>query len=326
MLAACREPLGEQLPQSAMLPKTHRPAPWKNYTYRGRYLITATLQPGRRSLSRLSGDPRAPRLELTSLGLEVERQLRAIQEENPAIRLGPWIIMPDHFHVIAVVTQTLPRSIRLYFPRLFARVSQLNAGEIGLSEVDRLFQPGVNDRVIFDDRQFKAAGDYVLDNPRRLLIKRANPDLFRIRQHLVLGGVEMAAIGNIFLLRDFHRMPVIIHRAWPAAELEEHRHRWLECAENGGVLVSPFIHPEERRVRDEGLELGARIIRLQTEGFTERFKPSGREFALCAEGRLLLLSPWPDNDPRTKITRSAALTLNSFAERLCAASLPAALR
>ncbi len=37
------------------------------------------------------------------------------------------------------------------------------------------------------------------------------------------------------------------------------------------------------------------MIKLTAKGFGERFKPQGRDFDLCAEGRLLLLSPWPDD-------------------------------
>lgn len=43
------------------------------------------------------------------------------------------------------------------------------------------------------------------------------------------------------------------------------------------------------------MDLGYPLIKLTDCGFEDRFKPRGADFDLCAEGRLLLLAPWPEN-------------------------------
>ena len=69
------------------------------------------------------------------------------------------------------------------------------------------------------------------------------------------------------------------------------------------------------------IDAGANLIIIRNEGFEERFKPSGLEFELCSEGRLLLLAPWPDKLRRSVVTRAEALEMNALAAKI--ADLPA---
>ncbi len=81
-----------------------------------------------------------------------------------------------------------------------------------------------------------------------------------------------------------------------------------------GVLVSPFINPKEKEIRDEGIKRGTGIIRIVENGFPERYKPQGKEFALCSEGRLLLIAPAEYNSRKQKLRREVCLEMNSLAE------------
>ena len=49
---------------------------------------------------------------------------------------------------------------------------------------------------------------------------------------------------------------------------------------------------------NDAIAAGHSVIQLTDKGFEERFKPKGVKFELCAQGRLLLLAPWPDNTGR----------------------------
>lgn len=180
-------------------------------------------------------------------------------------------------------------------------------------------------RIIFNEQELQVCQAYIADNPRRLLIKRAHPDLFRVYNHLQIGDMDMAACGNIFLLRDFNRMAVRIHRRWLDQELEDYRKKCFAVAENGGVLISPWIHQWERAIRDEALDMGVRIISLRADGFRERFKPSGKDFDLCQKGRLLFLAPWPHNHT-DKIAREQTMSLNDMATLLASTNPPARLK
>ncbi len=57
----------------------------------------------------------------------------------------------------------------------------------------------------------------------------------------------------------------------------------------------PFIHPAEKKIMRQTLEMGGSVIRLTDCGFEDRFKPRGKDFEICSEGRLLLMAPWPQN-------------------------------
>lgn len=67
------------------------------------------------------------------------------------------------------------------------------------------------------------------------------------------------------------------------------------------------------------------MILLKDQGFEERFKPKGKDFELCCEGRLLLLAPWPANVGRKSTAGYAEFhQMNDLA--LSIASLPASER
>lgn len=297
-------------------------APFHDYRGKGIYMFTFTLRAGMPPLSQISGTVHNPIVTLTEFGLAAERILLDQPRFFPC-EIYRYVIMPDHIHFLFEVTQPLKRHIghemgaiegacKRALLSLFPNLKSATAGA-------SIFRQKPHDRIIFDRQQLNTEKQYISDNPRRLLIKRLYPDLFHTYNHLSIGNKEMAAYGNIFLLKHFQKEQVRIHRAWSPRDFEAHRQKCLTCAANGGVLVSPFIHPIEKAIRDEALELGGNIITLRIDGFSDRFKPQGREFELCREGRLLLLAPWPDNI-NTDMNRSAALSLNDRAAEI--ATLP----
>ncbi len=184
-----------------------------------------------------------------------------------------------------------------------------------------LFEEGYNDRILYRAGQLDALKKYIADNPRRLAVKRQFPHLFRKYLHVRIGRQEYAAYGNIFLLRETMKAQVIVHRRDTAEEHEAHMKEWKRVAMEGGVLVSPFISPREKEVREMAKECGGDMIILRENGFPDIFKPSGWEFDYCAEGRLLLLAPWPHHMERNIITRSQCLSLNDMAKEICSLTM-----
>lgn len=271
-----------------------------NYRWRGSYMITMTAAPAAPRFCSVTGTPTVPSVLLSPLGARIATLIDEIHFHVPAIRVEASVIMPDHLHLLLTVTAELRRHIGYEIGAFMGNCSRAARELCGYTEP--LFPDRYHDRIIHDGRHLGAAAAYINDNPRRLLIKRAQPDLFRRYLHLQIGEREFAAYGNLFLLRDFEKIPVRIHRRWSRQELDEYTARCLDVAGRGGVLISPFIHPWEREIRDRALETGARVITLKAEGMPERFKPQGLEFRLCLEGRLLLLAPltsttWPRSWP-----------------------------
>lgn len=56
-------------------------------------------------------------------------------------------------------------------------------------------------------------------------------------------------------------------------------------------------------------------IEIMDNGFSPRYKPSGKAFYACAENRLLQLTPWTYHYDRngTKVTREMCLIMNHLA-------------
>jgi len=129
-------------------------------------------------------------------------------------------------------------------------------------------------------------------------MKRANPDLFRIRQNIRFGRTPCVALGNIFLAEYPQREVVQCSRRLTQAEIDTKREECLKEAANGTVYVSGAISEGEKQICRALREAGYPLIILLMEGFPEPdsphykfFKPQGVYFEACAEGKLLLIQP-----------------------------------
>ena len=179
-----------------------------------------------------------------------------------------------------------------------------------------LFEPGYNDKILLHEGQLDTWKHYLDDNPRRLLLKRQNPQLFTVIHGMEVAGRSCHVTGNRFLLDIPDKMAVIVHRRYTDEECARLREEWLACGERGGVLVSASIAPKEKEVLREALNRGYRIILLRENGFPKLYKPSGESFDACSEGLLLQVSPWEYHMERKTITRSECLELNAMAEKI----------
>ena len=87
-------------------------------------------------------------------------------------------------------------------------------------------------------------------------------------------------------------MSVRISTATPDGKLAEIVAKLGAKAERGAVLVGPWISPGEKAVKAEAVARGGHVVQLLAEGMGRYYKPGGIDFDLCAEGRLLQLSPF----------------------------------
>lgn len=179
-----------------------------------------------------------------------------------------------------------------------------------------LFEAGYNDKILLHEGQLDNWKHYLDDNPRRLWLKRQNPQLFTVLSDLAVAGRRCQTVGNRFLLDIPDKMAVIVHRRYSDEEYRCLRDAWLDCGERGGVLVSAAIAPREKAVMREAMERGYRIILLRENGFSPMYKPLGESFDACVEGRLLQIAPWDYHMGQQTITRSQCLSLNELAEAI----------
>ena len=256
----------------------------------------------------------------TRAGDCVSAELKRIGEINPAIQIWSYVIMPDHIHVLLNVNSWITKPLGHYIGLLKGNISRLFWTVNDSINRESFFVKGFNDRIILESDNLANVKRYIADNPRRLLLKQRNPELFTTVSGLIIDDRQFQTIGNIFLLDDFDIQPVRISSKYSPEQLQDWKRRWWRAILNGGVLVSPWIHPDEKHIRDVAIERGGRVIILQEQPFGERFKPAGSLFDLCLEGRLLIIAPVnpinPDKSPSAKIDRPTALYLNDLAVRI----------
>ncbi len=180
-----------------------------------------------------------------------------------------------------------------------------------------LFARGYNDRLLLRAGQLDAWRRYLADNPRRLLMKREHPDLFRVQRNVETAGVTFSAIGNRLLLERPFRLQVQCSRSLTETEIQDKVAKYLTAAQEGAVLVSPAISPGEKAVMRAAFEEGFPLIYLQENGFTDLAKPGGARMEACAGGRLLILAPLEHHNEKIAIRRGQCLELNELARRIC---------
>lgn len=325
-----------------------RRAVWHDYTSPCIYMITMTKNPELPQFSQLffhhqpissfaksELDPAQVYCNYTPLGNLISNQIAEFNSQHPEAHIGNRVIMPDHVHFIFQVKQRLRDKSE--FGRLIAQFkgacsrayANLQANESATQAPQQLipaFEKGFNDLICFREGQLNKFISYIKDNPRRLTIKLLQPDLFTSAKKVKIGEEYFKVIGNIFLLQHPVLEQVRFSRKYTSKEWEQKKRIINQVIDRGGVLVSPFIHPEESAIYRQALESEAGIIYIRNRDYGERDKPEGKLFDLCAEGRLLIVATGEEGQRADKIDRSTALRMNALAQAIATHTGPYHLR
>ena len=308
-----------------------------DYTARRMYMITMVTE-GRKALfgkvvgrsEAVKPSPEAPRIELSPLGEAVAKIWQTIGEHHPEVKVVALQMMPDHLHAILFVKKKMERPLgkvllgvkqacnqafREIMPEGVVAVAQQHAEQERGNGL--LFAKGFNDQILLRDGQLERWLNYLKDNPRRLLMKRENPDLFRVQRGLEYAGHSFSAIGNRFLLERPIKLQVQCSRRISDEELKAKLNDCLRAAHQGVVLVSPAISQGEKAIMRAAFEEGLPLIYLQENGFTDLAKPGGKRMEACARGQLLILAPWEHHNEKMTIKRGQCLELNEMAKIIC---------
>lgn len=283
-----------------------------NHDYKSRciYHITIAKAEGIPYFSHIYGPAERPIVEHTALGKIIESQLFNFPNLCHSLRVLQYIIMPDHIHFAIFAESVLPRSLGSYIGMMKVKCGQI-AKEV-LASPAPVFQKDFYDRILRPTHKLATICNYIRQNPSRLLAKRLNPDFFRRINDIRIQDAMWQAYGNIQLLDNPFKGPVVIHRADSPQLTAAKSRRWRYLAENGGVLVSPFISRAEKEVRRYCEQVNGKIILLSNRPFGEKEKPAKHDFELCSRGRLLILAPMTP----LPSGRQTFLHLNSVAEYL----------
>lgn len=286
-------------------------APWK-------YHITLSKAPDCDAFSSLAIRELSPEgvgLDYSPLGRIILKQIIAFQ--LPELRIYQHSIMPDHIHLLIHVRKPLARHIGFHLAEFKSHITT-TWRKFKADDSLQVFEDNYYDRIILPEHSLDDVYQYIRQNPYRLAVRRNRPDFFQKSRSHFIGNREMQAYGNLFLLRNPFKYPLVIHRADDDTVFARKLEECLYRAANGGVVVSAFISKREREIRKQIEDAGGRIILIHDRPLAERSKPARHDFGLCAEGRLLLLSPLDYLTlPRTEHpTRRQCLDMNALAEKL----------
>jgi hypothetical protein len=217
-----------------------------------------------------------------------------------------------------------------------------------------LFSQGYVDVIPLKDGQLETQRAYIHANPRNRLLRTTNrTDLFpqrktidtlvtlpalkgylvkeralaendtatweMLKNRLMVDNLHITcdSYGSLTLLSK-RLLPVVCHRN-DLRFFAKHKDACLTAAAEGAVLVSARIARGEQDIIDEAVSCGYPVILIADNGFPVIYHPSERRIALCADGRLLIVTPWKYNYRRVDETISVAecKTMNCIAQALC---------
>ena len=306
-------------------------AKWHDYFSPSVYMLTLTSVNREPIFGQLIGDTQNPVISLSSIGRMVAEQIELIHTYKGFDKTEVFssVVMPDHVHILLYVRQQLQHPLG-YYVSWFKKQCSDHARGLNLasttvsssfgpalganspssssalaansaSNAPLVFAPEYHDRILTQQGQLDNLKQYILDNPRRLALKRANPELFRLHQNMDISNLTFTALGNLFLINYPLKQMLQCSRSLSQNDIDSLREQCLTLADNGVVFISAGISEGEKQICRALRENGFPLIIILKDGFPKPddphykfFKPSGAYFEACAEGQLLLLEPQSD--------------------------------
>ena len=199
----------------------------------GRLVIDEPKELARGRAGATAADPESVKahVELSELGRLIEEHWRKIGEFTPEIKPLVLQLMPEHLHGVLWVRRNMKKPLgdalrgfksgatKIYRAWLSGQVSPADGrAQPAAGDGVALFAPGYVDDILFDKQAFENGSAYVLDNARRLAVKRLFPEFFKVLRDVGVNwrdapkdgnaqlgraskGGRFAAIGNTFLLK-----------------------------------------------------------------------------------------------------------------------------
>lgn len=298
----------------------HRRAHWLDYQNPATLLLTLVTTDRLPLFGYLQGEE----IVRTALGQRIAEEIEHIPtyKNASAIEIYSYVVMPDHVHILLHIHERLPKHIGQYigwFKRQCTLIyQQLTTGPVlGVNSPSSIsspsgpvlganspsgkvlpFAPEYHDRILTRKGQLANMKHYIQDNPRRLALKRANKELFKIHQNISLNHLPCTTLGNMFLADYPIKQVIQCSRRLTQEQIDMQKAQCLANAAEGVVHITGAISEGEKQIAQALRENGYPLIVILHEGFPKPedphyryFKPQGVYFEACAAGKLLLIEP-----------------------------------
>ena len=294
-------------------------AKWMDYQSPSVMMITIVTNKRLPLLGKLHGE----NIILTELGQKVAEEIKRIPTYNGAesIEIYSYVIMPDHVHILLHIHEHLPRHVGYYIRWFKKQCTNIGLALAVPSASDHipLFAPDYHDRLLKGKNQLSHMVRYIQDNPRRLALKRANKDLFRIQQNQQINTIPCTVLGNIFLIDNPFRQVLQCSRRLTQEQIDSLKADCLREAADGTVYVTAAISEGEKQIARALREANFPLIILLHEGFPtpenphySYYKPQGVYFEACTAGKLLLIEPHAEIMERPDIVQKVVAKIGNI--------------
>ena len=294
-------------------------AKWMDYRSPSIMMVTIVTTKRLPLLGKLQGE----NIILTELGQKVAEEIKRIPTYIGAesIEIYSYVIMPDHVHILLHIHEHLPRHLG-YYIRWFKKQCTYIGLALAVPSARNhspLFAPDYHDSLLKGKNQLPHLVRYIQDNPRRLALKRANKDLFRIRQNQQINTIPCTVLGNIFLIEHPLRQVLQCSRRLTQEQIDNLRADCLREAANGTIFATAAISEGEKQIARALREANFPLIILLHEGFPtpenphySYYKPQGVYFEACTAGKLLLIEPHAEIMERPDIVQKVVAKIGDI--------------
>ena len=139
------------------------------YDYRttGAYFITICTQNRRCLLSHIVGRGLAPaEIRYTVYGKIAQTQLLLLEQRYPFLKIGQYVIMPNHIHILLVLGAAAGASPRPTIMDIICAYKSLTTRECKkIQPIDKLFQTSFYEHVIRGYEDYNEIAQYIANNP-----------------------------------------------------------------------------------------------------------------------------------------------------------------
>lgn len=276
------------------------------------------------------------RMVPNELGRLVERNWQSITTHYPHVRLGAFMVMPNHFHGIiqirpfgnegGVKAKSLGAVVNGFkgsVTREWRRSDSCCSKKGEEEALFRVWQPNYWDVICFDAEELRTREQYILENPLRWWMKNVPRGVIKQSRYM----------GNLDLMKVVPKLALRVSRRASEEEIEA-----LKAQMNSfdGVAVSTFFSLGERACLEVllGRDFCCSKKEQKEEGFCYSKKGQmkragviwvmpmkmpkqiyGQWAGAFAEGRALWLSAYGDD--ALEATRERCMECNGWVERLC---------
>ena len=104
---------------------------------------------------------------LSEIGALINSEIQKIEDVYESVRIDKYVIMPNHIHMIIVLTETTGEDGRPQAAPTISRIINQFKGSVTKRLGFSIWQKLFHDRVIRDEAEYHAKWQYIEDNPVR---------------------------------------------------------------------------------------------------------------------------------------------------------------